>query len=165
MLVMGIDPGLKYTGFGIIEVNCSDCAYMASGVISTNEKSQINIRLLTIFNGMQEIIKKYKPDQISMEKVFANVNPKTTLLLGHARGVAMCAASLYVDNIFEYTALQIKKSVVGYGHASKEQIQEMVRIRLNLNAKPSEDAADALACAVTHSQYSSLEMKYHANKM
>lgn len=156
MLILGIDPGLKYTGFGLIEIILNKIKYIESGIITTDIKQPINQRLVTIFEGINTIINRYEPSEVSIERIFSNINPKTTLLLGQARGVAICAASMNLNNIYEYTALQIKQSVVGYGHASKEQIQYMVKLRLNLNSSPKSDAADALACALTHIQYKTL---------
>ncbi len=157
MLILGIDPGLNRTGFGLIEINKNKPHYIESGVIVTNLKQEINQRLVTIFKGISMILNKYNPAEICIEKVFANTNAKTTLLLGHARGAIICAIGLQLKTIYEYTALQIKKSVVGYGHATKQQIQFMVKDRLHLSAKPNFDAADALACALTHMQYKQYE--------
>ncbi len=150
-LILGIDPGLKNTGFGLIKQVKTNYTYIESGTIVTCPKEHTYQRLVTIFNGLREVIERYKPDDICLEKVFVNINPKTTLLLGQARGVAMCASAIGGCAIYEYSALQIKKSVVGYGHANKLQIQEMVKYLLKLNALPATDASDALACAITHS--------------
>jgi crossover junction endodeoxyribonuclease RuvC len=154
MLILGIDPGLRYTGFGLIELKKDNTSnYIASGVICTDSSDELHKRLNTIFSGVCTIMDKYNPNDVCIEKIFFSVNPKTTLLLGQARGVAICAATMKNDKIYEYTALQIKQSVVGYGHASKQQIQEMVKQRLALTNSPRADAADALACAITHTQY------------
>jgi crossover junction endodeoxyribonuclease RuvC len=150
-LILGIDPGLKNTGFGLIKQTKTAYVYVESGIIVTCPKTHTHQRLVTIFNGLRTIIERYQPNDICLEKVFVNINPKTTLLLGQARGVAMCASAIDGCSVYEYSALQIKKSVVGYGHASKLQMQEMVKYLLKLNALPAVDASDALACAITHS--------------
>ncbi len=108
------------------------------------------LRLKLILDNLNEVIQQYRPDQVAIEQVFVNVNPKTTLLLGQARGAAICAAVLNNLMVAEYTALQIKQAVVGNGHAKKDQVQEMVVRLLKLAGKPSADAADALACAICH---------------
>ena len=107
-------------------------------------------RLKTILDGLIEVILNCQPEQVALEKVFVNVNPQSTLLLGQARGTAICAAVIHRLPVSEYTALQVKQAVVGNGHANKEQVQEMVKRLLRLDGKPSPDAADALACAICH---------------
>jgi crossover junction endodeoxyribonuclease RuvC len=106
--------------------------------------------LKSILEGLNEVIAEHHPDQVAIEQVFVNINPKSTLMLGQARGAAICAAVLKDLTVAEYTALQVKQAVVGNGHAKKEQVQEMVRRLLKLDGSPSEDAADALACAICH---------------
>lgn len=108
------------------------------------------LRLKAILENLNEVIAEYHPDQVAVEQVFVNINPKSTLMLGQARGTAICAAVLNNLTVAEYTALQVKQAVVGNGHAKKEQVQEMVRRLLKLDGSPSEDAADALACAICH---------------
>jgi crossover junction endodeoxyribonuclease RuvC len=108
------------------------------------------LRLKAILEGLTEVIATHRPAQIAIEKVFVNVNPQSTLLLGQARGTAICAAVLHGLPVAEYTALQVKQAVVGNGHAQKRQVQDMVRRLLQLRADPSPDAADALACAICH---------------
>lgn len=149
MRILGIDPGLRVTGFGLIEKHGQRIAYLTSGCIRTVDGS-LPDRIKTILDGLTEIIAEGCPDQVAVEKVFVNVNPQSTLLLGQARGAAICAAVLQALPIAEYTALQVKQAVVGKGHANKEQVQEMVRRLLKLPANPSPDAADALACAICH---------------
>ena len=147
--ILGIDPGLRITGFGIISRNGSKLAYVTSGCIKAPE-SDLPGRLKTILEGLREVIHAHQPQQVAVEKVFVNVNPQSTLLLGQARGTAICAAVLENLPVAEYTALQVKQAVVGNGHAKKEQVQEMVRRLLRLPGNPSPDAADALACAICH---------------
>jgi crossover junction endodeoxyribonuclease RuvC len=147
--ILGIDPGLVVTGFGIIDRTGSRLAYVTSGCIRT-PKGELAQRLKTILDGLTEVIAAHRPAQVALEKVFVNVNPATTLLLGQARGTAICSAVLHGLPLAEYTALQVKQAVVGYGKAGKSQVQEMVRQLLRLAGNPSPDAADALACAICH---------------
>jgi crossover junction endodeoxyribonuclease RuvC len=148
--ILGIDPGLQITGFGIIEKTGEKIVYVASGIIKTGSGGELPTRLKIILDGLIEVIATYQPAQVAIEKVFVNVNPQSTLLLGQARGVAISAAVLRDLPVAEYTALQIKQAVVGNGHAAKEQVQEMVKRLLNLPASPKADSADALACAICH---------------
>jgi crossover junction endodeoxyribonuclease RuvC len=147
--ILGIDPGLAVTGYGILERNGNSLQYIASGRIRT-APGNLALRLKTILEGLNEVIAAHRPAQIALEKVFVNVNPQSTLLLGQARGTAICAAVLHGLPVAEYTALQVKQAVVGNGHAQKRQVQEMVRRLLALRGDPSPDAADALACAICH---------------
>jgi crossover junction endodeoxyribonuclease RuvC len=163
--ILGIDPGLRLTGFGVIEIDSEKAngkiAYVTSGVIKTasakknpvegeDDREALPARLKVILEGLFEVIDTYRPNQVAIEKVFVNVNPQSTLLLGQARGAAISAAVIRDLVVAEYTALQVKQSVVGNGHAQKEQVQEMVKRLLNLPATPSPDSADALACAICH---------------
>jgi crossover junction endodeoxyribonuclease RuvC len=147
--ILGIDPGLRITGFGVLDKVGSQLQYVASGCIKTPE-GELPLRLKAILDSLSEVIAMHRPQQAAVEKVFVNVNPQSTLLLGQARGAAICAAVLAQLPVAEYTALQVKQAVVGNGHAGKEQVQEMVRRLLNLSGTPSPDAADALACAICH---------------
>ncbi len=123
--------------------------YISSGSVKTFE-GELPIRLKLILDNLSEVIAQYQPEQVAIEQVFVNINPKTTLLLGQARGAAICAAVMNNLMVTEYTALQIKQAVVGNGHAKKRQVQEMIVRLLNLTGSPSADAADALACAICH---------------
>jgi crossover junction endodeoxyribonuclease RuvC len=147
--ILGIDPGLRVTGFGVIEKNGASLSYIASGCVKSGN-ADLSDRLKTILAGLREIIGEHRPQQVALEKVFVNVNPASTLALGQARGTAICAAVDAGLPIAEYTALQVKQAVVGNGHAKKEQVQEMVKRLLGLAGAPSADAADALACAICH---------------
>ena len=140
---------MRITGFGIIDKTGSSLTYISSGCIKTPE-GDLPLRLKAILENLNEVIAEYHPDQVAVEQVFVNINPKSTLILGQARGAAICAAVLNNLTVAEYTALQVKQAVVGNGHAKKEQVQEMVRRLLKLDGSPSEDAADALACAICH---------------
>jgi len=148
--ILGIDPGLGVTGYGIVEKTGNRLVYIASGRIRSKVAEPLAERLATILSGLAEVIDSYHPLEVAVEQVFVNVNPQSTLLLGQARGAAICAAVLARLPVAEYTALQVKQSVVGQGHARKEQVQEMVRRLLKLAGHPSPDAADALACAICH---------------
>ncbi len=147
--ILGIDPGLRVTGFGVIDKVGQQLHYVASGCIKT-PIGELPERLKSILGSLSEVIAQHQPEQVAVEKVFVNVNPQSTLLLGQARGAAICAAVLANLPVSEYTALQVKQSVVGNGHAKKEQVQLMVQRLLSLSGVPSSDAADALACAICH---------------
>jgi crossover junction endodeoxyribonuclease RuvC len=149
MRILGIDPGLRVTGFGLVDADKDRIAYLASGVIRTGEGS-LPERLQKIHHGIVELVEEYRPDIAACEIVFVNINPKSTLLLGQARGAAIGALASRSLVVHEYTALQVKQALVGYGRASKEQVQMMVQRLLLLPGTPSPDAADALACAVCH---------------
>jgi crossover junction endodeoxyribonuclease RuvC len=148
--ILGIDPGLRVTGFGLITRVGNQLGYISSGCVKTDEAESLPERLRTILEGLREVIDAHRPTQVAVEKVFVNVNPQSTLLLGQARGAAICAAVLGRLPVAEYTALQVKQAVVGNGHADKLQVQHMVRRLLSLPGDPSADAADALACAICH---------------
>ncbi len=152
MRILGIDPGLRTTGFGVIDVAGSELAYVASGTISTThlEKGRLPERLKVLFDGLVEVSTRYQPDCASVEIVFVNVNPQSTLLLGQARGACITALVSRQLPVAEYTALLMKQAVVGYGRADKTQVQEMVRRLLALPGLPGPDAADALGLAITH---------------
>ena len=148
--ILGIDPGLRVTGFGVIEKAGARLTYVASGCIRTDGEASLPERLGTIHAGVRELVAQYRPDQSVIEIVFVNVNPQSTLLLGQARGAAITGLVSGGVEVAEYTALQVKQAVVGNGKAAKVQVQHMVRRLLALPGDPSPDAADALACAVAH---------------
>jgi crossover junction endodeoxyribonuclease RuvC len=153
MRILGIDPGLRTTGFGVVDVDGQELNYVASGTINTTkfiERGQLPARLKILFDGIREVVSRYEPDSASVEIVFVNVNPQSTLLLGQARGACITALVSSDLPVAEYTALQMKQAVVGYGRADKTQIQEMVRRLLKLPGLPGPDAADALGLAITH---------------
>jgi len=147
--ILGVDPGLQITGFGIVERGAGRLGYVASGCVKSGS-GDLAARLKTLLEGLREVIAEHRPDEVAIEKVFVNSNPQSTLALGQARGTAICAAVLAGLPVAEYTALQVKQSVVGNGHARKEQVQHMVRRLLALPGEPGPDAADALACAICH---------------
>ena len=148
--ILGLDPGLRITGFGLIDQLGNELRYVASGCIKTQDGAELPARLKTLLDGVREVIATYQPDVVAVEKVFVNVNPQSTLLLGQARGAVICGAVACELPVAEYTALQVKQSVVGYGKAHKDQVQHMVQRLLALDASPRADAADALACAICH---------------
>ena len=152
MRILGIDPGLRITGFGVVEVDGPALRYVASGTIRTDgaDSGQLPQRLKLIFDGVREVAARYQPDCASVEIVFVNVNPQSTLLLGQARGAAVTALVSVELAVAEYSALQMKKAVVGHGQARKEQVQAMVARLLALPGLPGKDAADALGLAVCH---------------
>lgn len=150
MRILGIDPGLRRTGFGVIDVQGMRLQYVTSGTIVVPADQPLAQRLKVILDNIREIVQATSPTVSALEKVFVNANPASTLLLGQARGAALCALADSDLQVHEYTALQIKKSVVGNGHAAKEQVQKMVQHLLSLNGLPTSDSADALACAICH---------------
>jgi crossover junction endodeoxyribonuclease RuvC len=150
MIILGIDPGLRTTGFGVIEKQGSKLRYIASGTIKTGSDGALPPRLKVILNGIGEVVRTYRPDCAAIEKVFVNVNPQSTLLLGQARGAAITALVGSDLSVAEYTALQVKQAVVGTGKAAKEQVQDMVSRLLMLPGLPGSDAADALGVAICH---------------
>jgi crossover junction endodeoxyribonuclease RuvC len=162
--ILGIDPGLQTTGFGVIDADGPRLHYVASGTIRTKEADQGDLpgRLGLIFEGVREVVARYEPEQASVEIVFVNVNPQSTLLLGQARGAAIAGllAGPCRPVVAEFTALQMKKAVVGHGHAAKAQIRHMVMRLLNLPGEPNNDAADALGLAIcqAHAGHSMAKM-------
>jgi len=145
--ILGIDPGLNRTGFGVIEVEGSRLVLVEAGVIRVPAGS-LSQRMRSILEGLAGVIAATRPQRAAIEKVFVNVNPQSTLLLGQARGAAICAAIAANLDVSEHTALQVKQAVVGYGRAEKKQVQVMVQRLLCLETMPTADAADALACAI-----------------
>lgn len=152
MLIMGIDPGIAISGYALVEDKSDDSkTAIEYGVLKTESIASMPKRLEYIFNGYMKLIEKYNPEAIAIEELFFNKNAKTIISVGQARGVALLAASIMNVEVFEYTPLQVKQAVVGYGRAEKYQIQEMTRIILGLKERPRpDDAADALAVALCH---------------
>lgn len=149
MRILGIDPGLRRTGFGLIDVSGRHTVrYVGSGVIRPDVTLPEPDRLRTLYESLRELLDHYNPEAAVVERVFVNVNPQSTLSLGQARGVAIAALASHHLPIAELTPLKVKQSIVGTGRASKEQVQHMVCRLLALPAAPSADAADALACAL-----------------
>ena len=152
MRILGIDPGLRTTGFGVLDAEGPTLRYVASGVIQTARAQQGDLpaRLKVLFDGIRELQARYQPDVAAVEIVFVNVNPQATLLLGQARGACLTALVSCELPVAEYTALQMKQAVAGHGKAAKAQVQAMVQRLLQLPAAPRPDAADALGLAITH---------------
>jgi len=153
MRILGIDPGSRVTGFGVVQVlRNGRIEYIASGCVRV-PKGELADRLKTVYDGVTEIIKTYQPTMLAIEKVFMAKNADSALKLGQARGAAILAGANQMLDIAEYTALQIKRAAVGKGHAGKQQVQHMVKALLGLSAAPQADAADALACAICHAHH------------
>ena len=154
MRILGIDPGLQCTGFGVVDAEGGQLRYVASGTIQTSPKDGALLpeRLKVLFDGISEVSQRYQPPVAACEIVFVNVNPQATLLLGQARGACLTALVANGLPVAEYTALQLKKAVVGYGKAAKPQVQEMVKRLLQLPGLPGKDAADALGLCITNAQ-------------
>ncbi len=148
--ILGIDPGSRITGFGVIDWHGREPVYVASGCIKTLPNDELAGRIGMIVRGIGDLVAEYRPNQAAVEQVFVNVNPAATLMLGQARGAAVAALVLRDLPVYEYTALQVKQSVVGQGKAAKEQVQHMVVQMLGLSGTPQADAADGLAVAITH---------------
>lgn len=150
--ILGIDPGLRTTGFGVVDVDGHAITYVASGTITTTHLpvGDLPARLKVLFDGIGEVTARYQPGVAAVEIVFVNVNPQATLLLGQARGACITALVSCNLPVAEYTALQMKQAIAGHGKAAKSQVQEMVKRMLHLPALPGKDAADALGLAITH---------------
>ncbi len=153
MRILGIDPGSRLTGFGIVNVlRNGRLQYVASGVVRA-PKGDLAARLKSIYDGVAELVATYQPTVLAIERVFVAHNPDSALKLGQARGAAICGALSAELSVVEYAARQIKSAVAGRGSADKRQIQHMVKVLLSLPATPTADAADALACAICHAHH------------
>lgn len=157
--ILGIDPGLRHTGWGIIEQKNNQISWNTHGVCHSDANTSIDKRLASLYSKMKKVIELHQPDEICIEEIFINVNPKTTLKLGMARGVLLMLPALYNIPLFEYRPNEIKKAVVGNGHAKKEQIIEMIKHLLKPSDILTADSADALAIAVSHAHYSFINNK------
>lgn len=155
MIILGIDPGYAIVGWGVIEYTANRYSVIDYGAVTTEAKTPFNERLEAVYDGVEDIIKRYKPSALAIEKLFYNTNAKTVIDVAQARGVINLAAVKNSVPIFEYTPLQVKQSVVGYGRAEKKQVQEMTRVILKLEKIPKpDDTADALAMAICHAHAS-----------
>ncbi len=151
MIIMGIDPGFAITGFGVVKYIGNKFTVLDYGVVNTEAGLPLPKRLMILSNELEELIYKYKPEAIAVEELFFNKNIKTALKVGHGRGVALLTAAKSGIEVFEYTPLQVKQAVAGYGRADKMQVQQMVKALLNLTSIPKpDDAADALAVSICH---------------
>lgn len=153
MLVLGIDHGSRYTGYGVVRKNGSELVYVASGRINAARAGELSARLPVIYEGIREIIETYTPEQCAVESIFFAKNAMSSLKLGHARGVALLALSMADIPLSEYPPTSIKQAVAGHGHAKKDEVQQMVKLTLKLRGELAEDAADALAVAICHCQF------------
>ena len=153
MKILGIDPGIGRCGFGLIETKTrADATALDYGVITTTENGALPARLVELYDSLREVFAETKPDVVSVEKLFFSKNITTGIMVAEARGIVLLVAEQFNLKVFEYTPNEIKKTLTGYGAAGKHQIQEMVRLHLGLEKKPRpDDAADALAAAITHS--------------
>lgn len=148
-IILGIDPGSIKTGYGLINVFGNSFTHIDNGIIAPPKGMDFKDRVAFIFRGVVETIEEFKPSYLSLEDIFVSVNAQSALKLGHIRGAVMCAAAINGVPVFEYSPTRVKQSVTGSGRAQKFQIQEMVRVLLKLKEVPQEDAADALAVAIT----------------
>ena len=162
MIILGIDPGIAIVGFGVIEKTNNGIKVIDYGVITTHKDTPTPKRLQQVYQGLQQLITRYKPDAIALEELFFNNNVTTAITVAQARGVLLIASANYTDNLYEYTPLQIKQALTGNGRAEKKQVQYMVKAILNLNSVPKpDDAADALAVALTHAQTNTFLSQTH----
>ncbi|MCX7794607.1 MAG: crossover junction endodeoxyribonuclease RuvC [Thermodesulfovibrionales bacterium] len=150
LTILGIDPGTSNLGYGIIKQKNSSYEYIDSGVIKVSKAKPLNARLKLIYDGLEEIIREHKPDVAVIEKIFFARGIKATLGLGYSRGIALLAIANHDIPLYEYSSLEVKKAVVGYGRAEKHQVSEMIRIMLSLDRCPPHDSADALALCICH---------------
>ncbi|WP_408936560.1 crossover junction endodeoxyribonuclease RuvC [Desulfobulbus sp.] len=153
MRILGIDPGSRITGYGVIAVSGHRLGFVACGTIRTGQENDFSRRLLTIFQDLSEVIQAHRPEVAAVEDMFVDRNPRSALKLGQARGAAVVAALHNQLAVYDYPARLVKQSVAGYGQAEKGQVQQMVRTLLGLDAVPSKDAADALAVAICHAHH------------
>lgn len=151
LIILGVDPGLATMGFGLIDTDGTRHRLVQYGTLGTPAGEAMPVRLRSIFEGVRQLIETFQPEQIAFEELFFAKNVTTAFSVGAARGVALVAAAQHTEALYEYTPMQIKQAVVGYGKADKHQVQQMVRILLGLSDVPRpDDAADALAVAITH---------------
>ena len=153
MIVLGIDPGYALMGWGLVEANGSQMKLLGYGCIETKAGTPMQHRLRTLQLGVRDLTLMYRPDEVAFEELFFAQNVTTALMVGAARGAAIIAAAEYTEHLYEYTPMQIKQTITGYGKADKKQIQQMVKMLLRMDELPKpDDAADAIACAITHCQ-------------
>ncbi|SDZ15864.1 Holliday junction endonuclease RuvC [Proteiniborus ethanoligenes] len=151
MIIFGVDPGIAIVGYGVLEYKGNKFNVIDYGAIQTSNEYTFPERLKIVYDELTELLDKYKPDALAIEELFFNKNAKTAIIIGQARGAQILAAVNKGIEVYEYTPLQVKQGVVGYGRADKRQIQEMVKILLNLEKIPKpDDVADALAVAICH---------------
>jgi crossover junction endodeoxyribonuclease RuvC len=161
--ILGLDPGLRITGWGIIEADHQRLSHVANGTVKSNQTADLGSRLQELFQGLQKIIEQYRPTDAAVEETFVNTNASSTLKLGMARGVVMLAPSFYNLKVGEYAANHVKKTVVGAGHAAKHQMTTMIQYLLPKCEVLSPDAADALAVAICHAHHLQTQKKWKKN--
>ena len=155
MIILGIDPGYAIVGYGVIQMEKGKFTALDYGVIKTPQSESISVRLCMIAEDLKAILEKYKPDAVAIEELFFSANRKTGIMVAEARGVILLTCAQICGNMFEYTPMQIKQAITGYGGADKQQIQHMITLLLRLKSIPKpDDAADALAVALCHGQSS-----------
>ena len=153
MIILGIDPGLATLGYGVIETNGVKHKLVQYGTLNTPAHTEMAFRLRSLYEGMNQLLSIYRPDEVAFEELFFSKNVTTGINVSMARGVALLAVAQYTDKLYEYTPMQIKQTITGYGKADKKQIQQMVKMLLRMDELPKPDgAADAIACAITHCQ-------------
>lgn len=150
MIILGIDPALTQTGWGIISSNKNTISFIACGTIKTNASDPLSQRLFHIHQEIKKVIELYKPDEVAIEETFVNKNPLSSLKLGHARGALMLSAAIFGLKIHEYSSTAVKKAIVGVGRAEKNQVGVMIKFLLPKSTPKTEDEADALAVAICH---------------
>lgn len=161
MKILGIDPGYAIVGTGVVDYSANQFKLIEAKAVTTEAKTPFTQRLLEIYNGVAQLIAQHKPEAMAIEKLFFNTNTTTAIDVAQARGAVLLAAAQAGVETFEYTPLQVKQSVVGYGRADKHQVQEMVRLLLHLNACPKpDDVADALAIAICHAHSANSLMRF-----
>jgi crossover junction endodeoxyribonuclease RuvC len=158
--VLGIDPGFRVTGYGVLDTNGQQSRYVASGVIKTIQEDSVAGRLEIIFRGVASLVEEHGPEELAIERVFVAKNADSALKLGHARSAAICASFGHAIPVFEYAARQVKQAIVGKGGASKEQVQHMVRVLLNIDGALTMDASDALGIALCHAHSRTVAQQY-----
>ena len=156
--ILGVDPGSRITGYGIIDKIGPNLGFVTCGTIRTDSKNTMGDRLLLIYEGLRSVVEQYEPDVAAVEDVFLSQNPQSALKLGHARGVAVLAAMKSGLEVYDYLPKKVKQAVAGYGQADKQQVQHMVQVLLELSSSPSNDAADALAVAICHANQTILQV-------
>ena len=159
--ILGLDPGLRNMGWGLIAQDGSKLSFLACGTIKSDEKQALSVRLKQLHDGLREIVTNYTPDEAAVEETFVSKDARATLKLGHARGIALLVPALAGLSVAEYAPNLVKKTVVGSGHAEKQQIHMMVKVLLPKSDAKSPDAADALALALTHAQHRQAQRLQH----
>lgn len=163
--VLGLDPGLRFTGWGLVELRGNHLFYLDHGTVKVPEKLSMDRRLALLFEGLEEVIRTFEPTSAAVEETFLNKNPSTTLKLGQARGVVLLAPALAGLSVGEYSANHVKKTIVGAGHADKDQVKMMVRRLLPNCGEINSDEADALAVAICHTHTLQTNLNWHKSQV